>query len=82
MSDYTVVEKEQLLSYRAFIYYLSVIFGVSLGSSIVGIVTGEMLGIFSGAFWLVVGAVVLYIGAGEFPNINQAIEDAKKGDEQ
>jgi hypothetical protein len=77
VSDYTVVEKEQLLNFRAFIWYLSASFGISFGSSIVGIFTGEMLGIFLGLLWFLAGAVVLYMGAGKFPNIDQAIEDAK-----
>jgi len=82
VSRWTVVEKEQLLNYRAFIYYLSAMYGISLGSFVVGVFTREPVAFFLGALWLMGGALILYIGAGKFPNIDQAIEDAKEVENQ
>ncbi|MFB1064889.1 hypothetical protein [Natrinema sp. H-ect4] len=82
MSDYTVVEKNQLQRFRNYVALLCTLLGASAVSFAIGIFTGTEVAFFLAILYLIGVVGIWHLFRDDFSNISQAIEDAEDGDSE
>lgn len=82
MSDYTVVEKNQLQGFRNYVAFLCALLGASAVSFAIGIFTGTEAAFVLAGLYLIGFIGIWHLFRDDFSNIRQAIEDAEEVENQ
>lgn len=82
MSDYRVVDKEQLKDYRDYKYGIGMLHGLIVASIVIGFVTGTPAAYVFAVVWGMASVLVWYLEKDDFSNIRQVVKDAEEGENQ
>lgn len=77
MSDLTVVGKEEMQSFRNYIYWFAGFLGASVASFVIGLSTDTAAAYVPAVFYLAVFLGVWYVFNDDFSTIRQAIRDVE-----
>lgn len=81
VTEYTVVEKEQLSDFESYKRSLGMLLGVTIASFVIGIVTSNTVAYFLGAVWAIATVFIWYLEKESFPHIREAIKDTRGGEQ-